>query len=316
MASIRSGLSAALAFCMWFGSASAAWPERPVTLIVPFAAGAATDVVARVLAESLSERLGVNVVVTNRDGASATIGAAAIAQARPDGYTLGYSAIGPITIQPHLMAGLAFRPDSFEAICQTSELPFALAVKADAPWRTLGDVVAAAKAAPGRLRFGVTGTNTIPHLAVIELQLAAGIELVHIPYRGETGIATPLATGELELAVVTPGFGLRQGMRQLASFTAARVAETPDVPTAGEQGFKVVQTVPSGLLAPKGVEPAVLERLGRACAEAVKSERFQASLKGSAQPFAYADAAAFARAIAEDFAAKGALIQRAGIKPQ
>jgi tripartite-type tricarboxylate transporter receptor subunit TctC len=316
MTLIRSALASALLLIASLGAARAAWPDRPITLVVPFAAGAATDIVARVLADSLAERLGASIVVTNRDGASATIGAAAIAQARPDGYTLGYSAIGPITIQPHLMAGLAFKPESFEPVCQTSELPFALAVKPDAPWRTLADLVAAAKAAPGRLRFGVTGTNTIPHLAIIELQLLAGIELSHIPYRGETGIATPLANNEIELAVVTPGFGLRQGMRQLASFTRARVAETPDVPTASEQGFAVVQTVPSGLLAPKGVEPAILERLGRACAEAVTAERFQTSLKNSAQPFAYADAPAFARAIADDFAAKGALIRRAGIKPQ
>jgi tripartite-type tricarboxylate transporter receptor subunit TctC len=294
--------------------AAQTYPDRPIQLIVPYAAGAATDLVARTLTETMARGLGQQFVVVNRDGASATIGAAAIAQARADGYTLGYTAIGPITIQPHLMSGLSFLPDSFQAICQTSELPFALAVKQDSPWKSLADIVAAAKREPDKLGFAVTGTNTIPHLAMIEFQLLAGIRLVHVAYRGESVFLGPVMAGEVPMAVVTIGFGLNQNLRLLGTFTEKRTAEAPDVPTFAELGHRVVQTVPSGLVAPKGIDARIVARLEAACAEAVRSERYAELSRTTRQPVAFRGAADFQKAIADDFIAKRELLQKAGMK--
>lgn len=295
-------------------AAQAAWPERPVQVIVPYAPGAATDVLARALIETMREQVGANFIVVNRDGASATLGAAQIAQAKPDGYTLGFSAIGPITIQPHLNKQLVYRPDSFDAICQTFDLPFAIAVTQTSRFKSLHDIVAAARAAPGRLSYGVTGTATVPHLAMIGWQLASGLKFTDVPYRGETLALPALQNGDLDFAVVTPGFGHTQGLRLFATFTEKRIAEVEDVPTLGEFGWPVVQTVPGGLLAPAGLEKALIARLETACAAAVRSERYTAIMKQTRQPQVYKGAADFAQGIAADFAAKGALIAQGGIK--
>jgi tripartite-type tricarboxylate transporter receptor subunit TctC len=294
----------------------AAWPEKPVQVIVPYAAGAATDVLGRALIETLREQFGANFVVVNRDGASATIGAAQIAQAKADGYTLGFTAIGPITIQPHLNPALTYRPDSFDAICQTFDLPFAIAVAPESRFKTLQDLVAAAKAEPGKLSYGVTGTATIPHLAMIGWQLASGLKFTDVPYRGETLILPPLKNGDLDFAVVTPGFGHTQGLRMFATFTEKRIAEVADLPALGEFGWPVVQTVPGGLVAPKGIDRDLVARLDKACEAAVRSERYATIMRQTRQPLVYRDAASFAREIAADFEAKGALIAQGGIKPR
>jgi tripartite-type tricarboxylate transporter receptor subunit TctC len=306
----------ALLLLLASGAAQAAWPERPVQVIVPYAPGAATDVLARALIETMREQVGANFIVVNRDGASATLGAAQIAQARPDGYTLGFTAIGPITIQPHLNRQLAYRPESFDAICQTFDLPFAIAVTASSRFKSLDDLVAAARAEPGRLNYGVTGTATVPHLAMIGWQLASGLRFTDVPYRGETLALPALQNGDLDFAVVTPGFGHTQGLRMFATFTEKRIAEVEDLPTLGEFGWPVVQTVPGGLLAPAGLDKALVARLETACEAAVRSERYSAIMKQTRQPQVYKGAAEFAAHIAADFAAKGDLIARGGITTQ
>jgi tripartite-type tricarboxylate transporter receptor subunit TctC len=298
------------------GAAHAEWPERPVQVIVPYAAGAATDVLARALIETMRERIGGNFAVVNRDGASSTLGAAQIAQAKPDGYTLGFTAIGPITIQPHLNRQITYRPGSFDAICQTFDLPFAIAVAPGSRFTSLQDIVAASRAEPGRLNYGVTGTATVPHLAMIGWQLASGLKFTDVPYRGETLILPALQNGDLDFAVVTPGFGHTQGLRMFATFTEKRIAEVENLPTLAEFGWNVVQTVPGGLLAPKGLDAALVARLETACEVAVKSERYGAIMKQTRQPQVYKGAADFAKEIAADFEAKGALIAQSGIKTQ
>ena len=285
-----------------------------MTLIVPYAAGAATDILARALGETLREQLGEQVVVQNREGASSTIGAAAIAQAKPDGYTFGVTAIGPITIQPHLNPALPYRPESFDAVCQTFDLPFAVAVLPGSRFKSLSEIVDAAKAAPGKLSYGVTGTATIPHLAMIEWGLLSGLSFTDVPFKGEPAAIQSLRVGELDFAVVTPGSGFNNGLRMFATFTRERVPEVENLPTLAEFGWPVVQTVPGGLIAPKGIDRAVLERLERACANAVKSERYAKIMSTTRQPRVYLGGEAFTRAIAEDFQRKGELIRRANIK--
>src|SRR5206468_9450470 len=146
--------------------AQGAWPERPITLIVPFPAGGGVDLVARPFAERFSERLGKPVVVVNRDGASGTIGTAAVAAAKPDGYTLAFTASGPLTIQPHVIPTLAYKPDNLQPLCQVFASQYVFAVRSDSAFKSLDDFVNAVKAQPGRLTYGFGGVATSPHLAM------------------------------------------------------------------------------------------------------------------------------------------------------
>jgi tripartite-type tricarboxylate transporter receptor subunit TctC len=297
-------------------SADAAWPERQLTVIVPYAPGSATDTLARALGETMREQLGEQLVIVNRDGASSTIGAAAIAQAKPDGYTFGFTAIGPITIQPHLNPALVYRPESFDAVCQTFDLPFAIGVLPDSRFKSLEDLVGAARAAPGKLSYGVTGTASIPHLAMIEWGILSGLQFTDVPFRGEPASIQALRSRDLDFAIVTPGSGFNNGLRLFATFTEKRIAEVENLPALGEFGWPVMQTVPGGLLAPKGVDKGVLQRLEQACAAAVASDRYTTIMKATRQPRVHAGGAEFARTIAEDFRRKGELIRKANIKPQ
>lgn len=287
------------------------WPEKPVQWIVPYAAGAATDLLSRSLADAMSPLLGQPIVVVNRDGASATLGNVVVAQAKPDGYTLSATAIGPITIQPHLMKDLAYRVDSFTPICQTADLIFGMGVKPESPYRNVADLIAAAKAGK-RVNYGVTGTNTVPHLNVIEFRLKAGIDLQHAAYRGDAPVIQAMHAGEIDVAIVGIGTLIAQNFRVLGIFAEGRVDDAPNLATFAEQGFAVHQTVPVGLLGPKGLPADIVQRLERACADAVKNPRYVELAKTTRQTLIYRNGAEFAKVIAADFALKGELIRQGG----
>src|SRR4051794_611415 len=168
-------LSLALAGCLLSGcaAAQAAWPERPIQLIVPFPAGGGVDVIARPFAERFGELLHQPVVVVPRDGAAGTIGMGVVAAAKPDGYMLAFSPSGPITIQPHVIPSLAYKADSLQPVCQLFASEYVLAVRADSPYKSLDDLVKAARAQPGKLTYGFGGVATSPHLAIAEFANAA-----------------------------------------------------------------------------------------------------------------------------------------------
>jgi len=268
------------------------------------------------VADVLRETLGQPLVIVNRDGASGAIGNTAVAQAKPDGYTFGYTGIGPITIQPHLMKDLRFSPASFEAVCQVSDLPFALTVKKESRIKTLQEFIAAAKAAPGKISYGVAGTNTTSDLMMIEFGLHAGIQLIRVPYRGEAPMLGPLMSGELDAVSVTTGFAETQKLHILGTYTRERVKEVPGAPTFIEQGYPMVHTVPTGIVAPRGVVPEIIAKMEAACERAVKDERVVRVHASAKQPLAYVGSRDFAATIARNHEAIGRLVQRAGIKPQ
>jgi tripartite-type tricarboxylate transporter receptor subunit TctC len=294
-------------------SAAADWPARPIQMVVPFPAGGITDVAARAMAESMAASLGQPIVVANRDGASGTIGTAVALGAKPDGYTIGFTPLGPISIQPHLLADLPYKPADAVAVCGVVAQQFGIAVTADGPLKSLDDFVAAARRAPGRLSFGFGGVATVPHLALLEFQAHADIKTLGVPFRGDPPVMAALRGGEVDAAMLNIGLAMAQNFRLLAVVTPARVPELPDVPTATELGFPVVQEGTAGIFVPRGLPEAIARRLAAACDAGVRSERFLAVAKATQQAVTYLPAAAFARYVADDIAAKGALIRRSGL---
>ena len=292
----------------------AGWPDHPIQFIVPFPAGGGIDVIARPFAERFGELLHQAVVVIARDGASGTIGMGAVASARPDGYTLAFSPSGPLTIQPHVIPTLAYKPESLQPICQLFASEYVLAVRADSPYKSLDDFVKAAKARPGKLTYGFGGVATSPHLAIAEFANAAHLDMLGVPFRGDPAAILALRAGDIDSATLNIGLAKAQRFRALATFAEKRQAEYPDTPTMKEAGFQVVSTAYGGLIGPKGMPADVVNKLEAACETAGKDERFQKAVRQASQEPIYRNAADFARVLAEDSRIKQDVIKRAGIK--
>jgi len=290
-------------------AAQGAWPERPVQLIVPFPAGGGVDVIARPFAELWSDILHQPVVVVPRDGAAGTIGAAAVAAAKPDGYTFAFTPNGPITVQPHVIPSLPYKHDDLVPVCQLFAVQYVLAVRADSPYKTLGDLVAAAKAQPGKLTYGFGGIATAPHLAIV-----TNIDMLGVPFRGDPQAIVALRAGEIDSAMLNIGGAKAQGFRPLATFAEARQGEIPDTPTVKELGYPVVSAAFGGLFAPKGLPADIAKKVDSACAKIVADERFQKAVRQASQEPVYRNGADFARILAADYAIKGDVVKRAGVK--
>jgi tripartite-type tricarboxylate transporter receptor subunit TctC len=295
-------------------TAQTAWPERPIQLIVPFPAGGGVDVIARPFAELLSERLHQTVVVLPRDGAAGTIGTAAVAAAKPDGYTLAFTPNGPITVQPHVIPTLSYKHDDLVPLCQLFAVQYVLAVRPDSPYKSLGDLVAAAKARPGKLTYGFGGVATAPHLAISQLAIVASIDMLGVPFRGDPQAIVALRAGEIDAAMLNIGGAKAQSFRMLATFAEARQSEIPDTPTVKELGYAVVSSAFGGLFAPKGVPVDIAKKVDSACEKIVADERFQRAVRQASQEPVYRNGADFAKVLAADYAIKGDIVKRAGVK--
>ena len=282
-------------------AAQPSWPERPVQMIVPFPAGGAPDVVARAFADRFAELLGRPVVIVNREGASGTIGTAQVAAARADGYTLGFVTFGPLVIQPHLMKDLPYKPDALVPICQAFANQSVLAAAPAGAIATLADLLAAVKARPGKMNFGFGGVGTMPHLLMSQFINAAGLEVLTVPFRADPAAIVGLRGGEVDVVVVNLGLARAQGLRVLATFAEERQAEFPNAPTLREAGWNVTGAVYGGLVAPKGIAEELVRRIDAACEKAVADERFRNAMRTTAQQPVYRGAAAFAKALAQDF---------------
>jgi tripartite-type tricarboxylate transporter receptor subunit TctC len=247
-----------------------AYPSRAVKVIVPFGAGSATDVTARLLSERLSEYLGVNFVVENRTGAGGNTGTDAVAKADPDGYTLVYTAIGPLSINKTLFAKMPYDPETdLEPISLVATLPNLLVVNpAVIPVKNVQEFVAYAKAHPGQINYSSIGIGSSQHLAAVQFELASGIKMKHVPYRGGPQMMTDLMKGEVpvtfqNIPTVLGPLGTGQ-VRVLAITTTKRNKVLPDIPTMQEEGVKNFDSSAwFGLLAPKGTPAAIVERLNK-----------------------------------------------------
>ncbi len=250
-------------------SADARWPDRPFRLIVPFPAGAVTDIVARVVGARLGERLGQPVVVENRVGASGNIGTEAVARAAPDGYTIGLATSSTHATSAALSANLSYDPvKDFIPISSIGDAPYVLVVHDRLPARNVGELIALAKSKPRALNYSTVGPASLAQFAGALFANMAGVELTQVPYRSATHAVVDLNEGRIEMQFGAIGASLpfiREGkLRALAVTSAKQVDALPDVPTLAQAGLTGYEAVLwTALVMPSATPPAIVERLNR-----------------------------------------------------
>jgi tripartite-type tricarboxylate transporter receptor subunit TctC len=260
-----------------------AWPTKPVKMVVPFSPGGSTDVVARMLGQRLSEIWGQTVVIENRAGAGGNIGADMVAKSPADGYTL-LMASGSITINPHIYAKMPFDTQKdLVPISNVASGPMLVVVQAKSPYKSMKDLIAAAKAKPGALSFGSAGVGSQVHLAGENLADAAGIDIQHVPYKGEAPAYTDLIAGQTQLMVgnIAAAAALLgpDRLRALAVTGTQRSSLLPDVPTVAESGLPGFENTGwFGLYAPAGTPPEIIAKIQRDAVAALGDTHIRARL--------------------------------------
>jgi tripartite-type tricarboxylate transporter receptor subunit TctC len=276
--------------CLIFAAAHAgaqAWPSKPVRFIVPFPPGGSTDVAARTLADRLGQAMGAQFVVENRAGGGGAIGTTEVARAAPDGYTILFAA-DPVTTLNLVVKNLSYDTlRDFAAITQVTTQPLAVAVHASVPAKDIGELIAYAKANPGKLSFCHSGTGTGQHMSGELLKKLAGIDIVHVPYKGGGPAVQDLIGGQVPMGVLgsTPLIPHHKAgrIRILAFTSKERFSAMPEVPTLHESGFPGFDTSQwLGLLAPRGTAPEIVQRLHVETAKALAQPAVRERLAQSA----------------------------------
>ena len=296
--------------------AQESYPSKPVTVIVPFQAGQGVDIMARALTVELSRLTGQGFPVVNREGAAATIGFAALANAKPDGYTISISPNTPLTVAPHIIKSVTYTYDAFIPVCQSFENVMAVFVGPGSAHKTLKDLTAAMQTQPGKLNWATTGVGSVPHLSGAAFMQAARLDAAHVPFRGEPPILQQLLANEIAFAAASVSGMAGKGVRALAVFSDTRHTAYPDVPTMAELGFPAGVPGLNGMFAPKGTPEAVLAVLEKVCADATASEGFRTSAARLHQRVAYLGRRDFDRRLRSDFDEKAKLIRALKLEPE
>jgi len=283
-------------------AAPAAFPEKEVQIIVPYAAGGATDLIFRALAESTSRYLGKAVVIVNRPGGGGTVGFTEGAQAKPDGYTLT-AVITPVTILPHQVK-TAFTYKSFAPIINVVDDPSMFLVKADSPWKTTKEFVDYARKNPGMITVGNSGAGGGVHLVALAFEKAVGARFNHIPFAGGGPSVTALMGGHINAVSVSPPEGIAQvkagKLRIIALFADERFELFPNVPTVKEQGIPFSMGMWRGLAAPKGTPADVVKTLHDAFRKGMEDPAFKKNAHDMSVKLFYLGPQAFEKRMAED----------------
>lgn len=296
------------------------WPSRPIRIVIPYAVGGSTDQTGRLIAKSLSERLGQSVVVENRAGAGGTLGHDIVAKAPADGYTLLFSAAGPLVVTPHTYPRLSYEPiKGFEPITLVATQPLLLVVNPELKVNDVAGLIREAQARPGKLSYGSFGNGSAAHLAGELFKTITKVDMVHVPYKGSGPALVDLVGGQINLMfdVFSTAAPLVRGgkLRALAITSAERSTQFPDVPTmqqAGVAGFDAGTWF--GLLAPAGTPRAVVEQLSRAVNEALKEKELRETLTGSGAVVRGGTPAQFAEFFQAEYEKWGRVVRTAGVK--
>jgi tripartite-type tricarboxylate transporter receptor subunit TctC len=287
MRRLRRGIALALALSLGglgipVSAQETAWPDRPVRLVVPYAPGGPTDIIARLLSRFVGQALGQPVLVDNRAGAGGTIGLASVLKSEPDGYTLALVAPGPVAGMPNLMK-LPYGPDDIQYVTLVARTPSVIVVNAATGITSLSGLVREAKQRPGKLNYGSAGAGTTPHLGAELFKQEADVDIVHVAYKGAAPALTALLSGEVQMMMVDllpilPHIASGR-LKVLAVVSAQRVPQIPGVPTTRELGFeRVAMDANYGIVGPKGMPLAVQNRIRDAVGAALKTAEMSSEL--------------------------------------
>jgi tripartite-type tricarboxylate transporter receptor subunit TctC len=309
---------AALALALSPLASAQAWPERPIRLIVNFAAGGSTDIIARSMATQLGEALGQPVVVENRVGAGGNIGLVWVARAAPDGYTLLHSSDGPILINPHIFKMEVDVARDLLPIAPTAGAALFLISRADMPARNMAEFVAYARANPGKLNYGSAGSGTLQHVAIEWIRDAAKFDAVHVPYKGSQAVLVDLLGGRvdftMDLGAAIPH--IKSGkLRLLGVPGKERSPIFPETPTLMESGVNVEMSWISGIYAPAGTPASIVTRLNKEIGRIMQTAGTKKELDSmAALSLPHMTPEAFARHQQRARDNFGAIVRQAGIK--
>jgi tripartite-type tricarboxylate transporter receptor subunit TctC len=302
----RRALLASLAFCLSFGAGAQSWPSKPVRIVVAYPAGGVSDVVARALADKLTSALGQSVIVENKAGASGSIGVDAVAKASPDGYTFGFAAISPLSLNPHLGKSPFDPVKDVVPVVSVMYSPVLLLATSASDARDFKGLIDAARAKPGAIRWATSGNASLGHIMLEQIASAAKVQITHVPYKGGGQQMNDALSGQFEVLSSNAGPTLLQHvkagkLRVLAVGAPARLDSLPAVPTLAEQGYGAANLSSTfGLFAPAGTPAAVVERINAEVNQALAQADLRGKLLATDNVPTGGSAAEFARVIATE----------------
>ena len=295
---------ALLAALAWSSGAYAQYPNKPITMIIAFAPGGGTDLVARLIAPYIEKYLGNNarIIVSNKAGAGGGIGFAELAKSAPDGYTIGFLNT-PNLLSIPIERQSTFHWKDYDLVGNLIDDPGAFTVHTSSEFKTLKDLVAYAKANPGKVTVGSTGVGSDDHLAMLFFEKAAGVKLTHVPYKGSGETRAAVVSGQLVVGAINVGEALAyikggSPMRMLGQMSLQRTVLAPDTPTFIEQGYNMESASLRGLAAPKGLPPEIRERLVKAVAQAAADPEYIKKAGELFAPIRYLAPAEYAKELA------------------
>ena len=319
---IKCAAAAALAACTYATTvyAQATYPSRPIRFIVPFPPGGGTDILARLVANKLTESLGWQIVVDNRGGAGGNIGLDAAAKAAPDGYTMVMGQTSNLAINPALYSKLPYDPiKHFTPVSLVASSPIAITVSGKSPHKTLGDLVAAAKAKPGEITFGSPGNGTVSHLTGEMFQRAAGVKYIHVPYKGAAQAMPDLIGGRIHFYTSSLETAMPQmkagAIRTLAVTSLQRIPAVPDIPTVSESGLKGFEaTTWFGVLVAKGTAAPIVDRLSSEIVKVLNASDIRSRMADNGGAMVKPGPAEFDRFLKAEIAKWGRIVKDSGVK--
>ncbi len=321
----RSGAAVALAFVMLSQTGTTvhaqSYPANPIRYIVPFPPGGGADLVARSITQKITETTGIRFLVDNRPGGGTIVGAELAARAAPDGYTIFQGNNTSHAINPNVQPKLPYDPvKDFAPVTRLASFPNILVVHPSLPARSVKDLVALAKARPGQLNYGSPGNGTPPHLAGVMFSDAAGIDMVHVPYKGSVPALNALVTGETHLMfgslAATLPFVRSGRLRPLAVTTMQRSPAIPEMPTISESGYPGFEVSTwQGLFVPAGTPPSIIARLNAEFAKVLDATEFKSWMLNQGADAASTTPEAFAAFVKSELAQYAKVVKKAGMKP-
>ncbi|MBN9079860.1 MAG: tripartite tricarboxylate transporter substrate binding protein [Rhizobiales bacterium] len=303
------------------GAQAQTYPDKPIKLVIPYAVGGSTDLTGRMLARSLSDRLGQPIVVESRPGAGGSVGHEFVAKSPADGYTLLFSAAGPLTVTPHIYSKLGYDPvKAFEPVMLVATQPLLLVIKPSLQAQSVADLVRLAKSQPGKLSYGSFGYGSAAHLAGEYFKMLAGVDIVHVPYKGSAPALTDLMAGQFDLMfdVFSTSAPLVEGdkLRAIAITSNERSSQFPSVPTmqqAGVKGFEAGTWF--GLLVPTGTPRSIIDALSAAANKSLQEKEVRDNLASQGAAIAGGTPEQFGQFFQAEYEKWQKIVKLAGITP-